>query len=48
MNKFQQETAVLLICNTVLFAEFRAVIPGVLMIILMACFVVMIWRGAND
>ncbi|MGO1158695.1 hypothetical protein ACTL4S_07750 [Acinetobacter lwoffii] len=48
MNKFQQETAVLLICNTVLFAEFRAAIPGALMLILMACFVVMMWRGASD
>ena len=48
MSRFQQETAVLLICNTTLFAESKAVIPGVLMLILMACFVVMMWRGAND
>jgi len=48
MDKFQQETAVLLVCNVILFAEFRAVIPGVLMLILMACFVVMMWRGSND
>ena len=47
MSRFQQETAVLLICNTILFAESKAVIPGVLMLILMACFVVMMWRGES-
>ena len=47
MSKFQQETAVLLICNTVLFAELKAAIPGALMLILMACFVVMMWRGES-
>lgn len=48
MNKFQQEVAVLLICNVILFAEFKTTTLGVLMLILMACFVVMMWRGAND
>lgn len=48
MNKFQQETAVLLICNVILFAEFKTTVLGVLMLIFMACFAVMMWRGAND
>ena len=48
MSKFQQETAVLLVCNVILFAEFKTTILGVLMLIFMACFAVMMWRGAND
>lgn len=48
MNKFQQETAVLLICNVILFAEFKTTTLGVLMLIFTACFVVMMWRGASD
>ena len=48
MSKFQQETAVLLICNVILFAEFKTTTLGVLMIIFQIAFVVMMWRGAND
>ncbi|WP_179988376.1 MULTISPECIES: hypothetical protein [unclassified Acinetobacter] len=48
MSKFQQETAVLLICDVILFAEFRTTVLGVLMLIFMACFASMMWRGAND
>lgn len=48
MSKFQQETAVLLICNVILFAEFKTTILGVLMLIFMACFAVMMWRGDSD
>ena len=48
MSKFQQEVAVLLVCNVILFAEFKTTTSGVLMLIFMACFVVMMWRGAND
>lgn len=48
MNKFQQEVAVLLLCNVILFAEFKTTTLGVLMLISMVCFVVMMWRGAND
>lgn len=47
MSKFQQETAVLLICNVILFAEFKTTTLGVLMLIFMACFASMMWRGAN-
>lgn len=48
MNKFQQEVAVLLICNVILFAEFKTTTLGVLMIIFQIAFVVMMWRDAND
>ena len=48
MSKFQQETAVLLVCNVILFAEFKTTVLGVLMLIFMACFAVMMWRGTND
>lgn len=48
MNKFQQEVAVFLLCNVILFAEFKTTTLGVLMLISMVCFVVMMWRGAND
>lgn len=48
MNKFQQETAVLLICNVILFAEFKTTVLGVSMLALMACFVVMMWRGEHE
>jgi hypothetical protein len=48
MSKFQQETAVLLVCNVILFAEFKTTVLGVLMLIFMACFASMMWRGAND
>ena len=43
MNKFQQETAVLLISTVILFAEFKTTTLGVLMLIFMACFVVSSW-----
>ena len=48
MSKFQQEVAVLLICDVILFAEFKTTTLGVLMIIFQIAFVVMMWRGAND
>ena len=48
MNKFQQEVAVLLICDVILFAEFKTTTLGVLMIIFQIAFVVMMWRGASD
>ena len=48
MSKFQQEVAVLLICDVILFAEFKATVLGVLMLIFQIAFVVMMWRGAND
>lgn len=48
MSKFQQETAVLLVCNTVIFAEFKTTTLGVLMLIFMACFVVLSWRSNNE
>lgn len=48
MSKFQQETAVLLICNVILFAGFKTTTLGVLMLIFQIAFVVMMWRGAND
>jgi len=48
MTRFQQETAVLLICNVILFAEFKTTLLGFVMLALMACFVVMMWRGANE
>lgn len=47
MSKFQQEVAVLLVCDVVLFAEFKTTVLGVLMLIFMACFVVMMWRGRS-
>ncbi|MCU4307618.1 hypothetical protein KTH02_01860 [Acinetobacter radioresistens] len=47
MNKFQQEVAVLLVCDVILFAEFKTTTLGVLMIIFQIAFVVMMWRGAN-
>lgn len=43
MNKFQQETAVLLISTVILFSEFKTTTLGVLMLIFMACFVVYSW-----
>lgn len=48
MSKFQKEVGVLLICNVILFAEFKTPTLGVLMLIFMASFVLMMWRGAND
>ena len=45
MSKFQQEVAVLLICNVILFAEFKTTTSGVLMLIFMTAFAVMMWRG---
>ncbi len=48
MSKFQQEVAVLLICDVILFAEFKTTVLGVLMLIFQIAFVVMMWRGAND
>ncbi|MCU4568425.1 hypothetical protein [Acinetobacter radioresistens] len=47
MNKFQQEVAVLLVCDVILFAEFKTTTLGVLMIIFQIAFVVLMWRGAN-
>lgn len=47
MSKFQQEVAVLLICDVILFAEFKTTVLGVLMLIFQIAFVVMMWRGAN-
>lgn len=43
MNKFQQEVAVLLICDVILFAEFKTTTLGVVMLIFMACFIVLSW-----
>jgi len=48
MSKFQQETAVLLLCNVILFAEFKTTWLGLVMLFLTAAFVVMMWRGGND
>ena len=48
MSKFQQEVAVLLICDVILFAEFKMTVLGVLMLIFQIAFVVMMWRGASD
>ena len=48
MSEFQQEVAVLLICDVILFAEFKTTVLGVLMLIFQIAFVVMMWRGAND
>lgn len=48
MNKFQQEVAVLLLCNVILFAEFKTTTLGVLMIIFQIAFVVMMWRGGHE
>lgn len=48
MNKFQQEVAVLLICDVILFAEFKTTWLGLVMLFSTAAFVVMMWRGAND
>ena len=48
MSKSQQEVAVLLICDVILFAEFKTTVLGVLMLIFQIAFVVMMWRGAND
>jgi len=48
MRKFQQEVAVLLICDVILFAEFKTITLGVLMLIFQIAFVVMMWRGNND
>jgi hypothetical protein len=48
MSKFQQEVAVLLICDVILFAEFKTTWIGLVMLFLTAAFVVMMWRGAND
>ncbi|MCU4623789.1 hypothetical protein KTJ54_17070 [Acinetobacter radioresistens] len=47
MNKFQQEVAVLLVCDVILFAEFKTTTLGVLMIIFQIAFVVMMWRGES-
>ena len=43
MNKFQQETAVLLISTVILFAELKTTTLGVMMLTFMACFVVSSW-----
>lgn len=48
MSKFQQEVVVLLLCNVILFAEFKTTWLGLVMIFLTVAFVVMMWRGAND
>ena len=48
MSKFQKEVAVLLICDVILFAEFKTTTLGVLMIIFQIAFVVMMWRGNHD
>lgn len=48
MTKFQQEVAVLLLCNVILFAEFKTTWLGLVMLFLKAAFVVMMWRGKND
>jgi len=48
MSKFQQEVAVLLICNVILFAGSKTIWLGLVMLFLTAAFVVMMWRGAND
>lgn len=47
MNKFQQEVGVLLVCDVILFSEFKTATLGVLMLIFMACFVLMMWRGES-
>ena len=47
MSKFQQGTAVLLLCNVILFAEFKTTVLGALMLIFMACFASMMWRGGS-
>ncbi|WP_171293489.1 hypothetical protein [Acinetobacter indicus] len=48
MSKFQQEIAVLLICNVILFVELKTTWLGLVVIFLTAAFVVMMQRGAND
>lgn len=48
MTRFQQETAVLLLCNVILFAEFKTTLLGFVMLFLTSAFVVMMWRGANE
>lgn len=48
MSKFQQGVAVLLICDVILFAEFKTTTLGVLMIIFQIVFIVTMCRGAND
>ena len=47
MNKFQQEVAVLLLCNVILFAEFKTTWLGLVMLFLTAVFVVTMWRGGS-
>lgn len=48
MSKFQQETAVLLICDVILFTEFKTTTLGILMLVFMAAFVMMMWRGEHE
>ena len=48
MSKSQQEVAVLLLCNAILFAEFKTTWLGLEMVFLTAAFVVMMWRGEHE
>lgn len=47
MNKFQQEVAVLMICNAILFSEFKTNWLGLALIVWTTVFVVQMWRGNN-
>ncbi|WP_171495314.1 hypothetical protein [Acinetobacter colistiniresistens] len=43
MSKFQQELAVLLIVDSILFAEFKTTALGVIHLIFMVSFVMLMW-----
>lgn len=47
MTKFQQEVAVLMICNAILFSEFKTNWLGLALIVCTTVFVVQMWRGNN-
>lgn len=47
MDKFQQEVAVLLICDVILFAEFKTTWLGLALIVWTTVFVVQMWRDNN-
>lgn len=47
MSKYQQQVAILLICNTVLFAEFKTTWLGIAMLLCAAVFVVQMWRSES-
>ncbi len=47
MNKFQQEVAVLMICNAILFSEFKTNWLGLVLIVWTTVFFIQMSRGNN-